>query len=100
MATEFQITPGPWTVREDTCAQCQKEGKQEFTIDGPPGAYHGQFSNKADAHLIAAAPALLEALEEARIQIEQLHRMLGIKINGHGTLAVIDAAINTARGQP
>lgn len=65
------FTPGPWSYWHDTCYRCEEQGEKEFVIDGPPGGYHGQFSNEADARLIASAPRLYAALD-ALIQ-EAIH---------------------------
>lgn len=69
---EMKHTKGPWTYEYDTCKSCEESGTKEFTIVGPPGAYHGQFSNEDDARLIAAAPELLAKLIEADRLITQL----------------------------
>lgn len=64
-------TPGPWSYFHDTCAVCEANGDAEYIIDGPPGGNHGQFSEEADARLIAAAPDLLEALIETLVIAER-----------------------------
>lgn len=72
-ATKTAHTPGPWTIRT-------KRGKTEWTegkiwVDGPtglnPNVSREKFGppiceahNEANARLIAAAPALLIALQE------------------------------------
>jgi len=60
--SEPKWTPGPWSYFKDTCRVCDEEGTAEFVISGPPGGRHGQFSNEADARLIAAAPDLYDVL--------------------------------------
>ena len=50
-------------------------------------------SQLANAHLIAAAPTLLEALREAKVQVEILQERLGIKDTGAGTLSIINTAL-------
>lgn len=53
-------------------------------------------NREADAHLIAAAPDMFEALVEARTQVDILQARLGIKDHGNGTLSIIDAALSKA----
>jgi hypothetical protein len=53
-------------------------------------------SMEANAHLIAAAPDMAEALIEARTQISLLQKMKGIIDPGCGTLSIIDAALAKA----
>lgn len=45
----------------------------------------------ADSH--DAVAVMREALIEARVQVEELQRRLGIVDTGHGTLSIIDRAL-------
>lgn len=52
-------TPGPWSVESDGTTVAMRN-QCVITMPGPDGAPRDEF--KANARLIAAAPALLEAL--------------------------------------
>jgi hypothetical protein len=52
------VTPGPWSIRHDTCAECSRRGAAEYDIPELPGGYHAQFSEQADAaHIARLDPA-------------------------------------------
>ncbi len=89
--SEVTHTPGPWSYFHDSCTQCESEGKAEYIVMGPPDGHHGQFSNEADARLIAAAPDLLEACDAA------LHWITDID-NANRTVKQLRAAISKATG--
>ena len=58
--TERKWTPGPWGIIGGS------DGVEwDIYVDGPTTGYDGDYQNHADAHLIAAAPDLYEALEDA-----------------------------------
>src|SRR5690242_19904991 len=58
-------TPGPWTYSEETCSLCEAEGKSGgYRLNEVPVGNHASFGNEADARLIAAAPALYQALDD------------------------------------
>ncbi len=74
--SETRFTPGPWameTVRTQ-CGTCHKVGsfpgaasKENYACiydDYPPG--DGRPENIANAHLIAAAPSMFEALQQCQ----------------------------------
>jgi hypothetical protein len=72
-----QHTPGPWVVADDkvqqhgsTIANVTKENQWWNTTEGIATE---EMPWKANAHLIAAAPELLDALSECLEQLEQLH---------------------------
>lgn len=69
-----KATPRPWTLSEDSCAECRRTGEQEFIINEVGRGYHGHFASEADSTLIVLAvnayerdqetiKALVEALE-------------------------------------
>lgn len=94
-------TPGPWAVNP-FCAQvdCQK-----FCDDGTlvpvcqllwPTKYCSEDETEANARLIAAAPELLEALEDATMFLD-LVRMRARREGDAGQAAEADDALNNAR---
>jgi len=69
-----KATPGPWNAELDSCAQCEKDGTEEFYFyPGPSGGNHATITGRKDAEFIALANpstilsviARMEALEEA-----------------------------------
>ena len=58
--TQTKHTPGPWAIGMDT----DDESAQIISADGQHLATVEQYPLEANAALIAAAPALLEALRE------------------------------------
>lgn len=72
-------TPGPWTVGQHPAAPCQGYivkpvlfGAHTWRLPECEGG-HTAVKNKADAHLIAAAPDMLAALER---QLTNMDRWL------------------------
>ena len=66
---ETKFTPGPWSIfgplsdKHEPAYRVSAERTLSLTVSPcPDGFVHGE--NKANAHLIAAAPELYEALEE------------------------------------
>lgn len=80
-----QHTPGPWKIIGHGI-----HGKSGFRVCHIPSGY---LSALANAHLITAAPELLEALMKARCYVDDT-----IKEN-RPLLKEIDAIIAKARGQ-
>jgi hypothetical protein len=37
------VTPGPWSIRHDTCAECSRRGAAEYDIPELPGGYHASI---------------------------------------------------------
>lgn len=85
-------TPGPWAVEDRGCRFIvSKEGDGYITRDvcRMDGSTMSAFAQEANAHLIAAAPDLLEALHYAVRQVPELITVPGIR-----------AAIAKAEGEP
>ena len=102
-------TPGPWSVYADMRTDvCRATGDElsyvaGWNIESPAeeivgceGIISGPTS-EANARLIAAAPELLEALEEARRQLEYVDGRFPTGTTP-AVLARINAAIAKARG--
>lgn len=67
MSKETKFTPGPWRVEVDN-SSAQVQGfplitSETYTVVGNEGMYGDIDTDYANAHLIAAAPDLYEALE-------------------------------------
>lgn len=64
MSTERKHTPGPWVVGPHPGNGAGTEWRQILSEGGPfPGAYVGE-ALKEDANLMAAAPGLLDDINE------------------------------------
>lgn len=94
-------TPGPWSIRVDPSFGIDVEapaGRGLFyviasnvggrTKKDSSGKWTDRSEHKANAHLIAAAPELLEACQQAR----------SMTPDGGHTASVLDAAIAKATG--
>ena len=80
-------TPGPWTIRNNFIdAEIDIVAEFNPIIDG----------SQANAHLIAAAPEMLEALEKISISIEFYGQSLHEKLEGFEELKTV---IKKAKGQ-
>lgn len=108
--TKTQHTPGPWYHSCDEGndpGHCNvNAGPDEFMPDGymiatveevDDGTHDEQ--REANARLIAAAPELLAALEDARDAIASLPDFDGRKFGRTLHVEQIDAAIRKARGE-
>ena len=103
-------TPGPWTVRHRCVDKSPYDDEScglGLEVDGPPEPMRGRFARAADAHLVAAAPELLAALEQALAVIDsdevEAARLLAIQ---HGMpygptvdMAALRVLIVKARGE-
>jgi hypothetical protein len=123
--SEAKHTPGPWFVNESEDKYDQaRNWRQIVTVKNKPGnievvpvikweflsdkdgVYGDNAITKADAHLIAAAPDMLDALEAAQrfIQNGIKYGYINMPDNNCGdsaleTPAKIEKAIQKARGQ-
>ena len=86
------FTPGPWAVHADNLVAAA----------GAPLAHcYSDHNALANAHLIAAAPELYEALAEIALAAQQAierHQLDETKALGRAIIAA-DAALAKARGQ-
>ena len=97
-----QFTPGPWGLCNWMVGNNTPTG--EVTICGPEGDEHictmdGNEDNQANAHLIAAAPAMYEAL--AKLRLEAIHyRNTGVGVQFlNKAIAQAEHAINQVWGE-
>jgi hypothetical protein len=97
--TEAQHDPAPWTIEEygdDECPSLviHKDTESRVCFMATPGSHGDPAVITANAHLIAAAPDLLAALQAARPHI-------GVGYSAgqrHAITSLVDAAIAKARG--
>lgn len=92
--SETKFTPAPWTV-----ARIHSNGNWLSMIVGdckPIAEVNCDCLEASNAHLIAAAPEMLEALEDALATCE--HDMQHILDNGR-LRSVLRAAISKAKGE-
>ncbi|WP_022705464.1 hypothetical protein [Pseudorhodobacter ferrugineus] len=94
--TDAKHTPGPWTV-DGKYVQCSKDVAQSVGKRGITVADCRVVNGNNDAHLIAAAPDLLEALV-LLLQVNDGVPMMGIEASRRIEFA--RAAIAKAKGDP
>lgn len=82
-------TPGPWYYKSGTHGIFGPEGKAIATLHGTPRGYPNP-DREANAHLLVAAPDLLEALRDLVDAITG--RLDGETIALHNALAAIKKA--------
>jgi hypothetical protein len=97
-----KFTPGPWGIEQtnDTnwIGPLRADGKVAFVVadtDREGLKPEALERNDANAHLLAAAPDLYEALEEARGYVDRTPQTLQRK----DMLSIIDNAIARAEGR-
>jgi len=105
---ETKFTPGPWELFEvgDKCKHLcpSKNGTSiltvslEYTDDGEP-EYFGSVYYPADAHLIAAAPDMYEALEMAILEYGKPGGPWNVPSSPGTWIYKAKAAIVKARGE-
>ena len=92
-----KFTSAPWTIsgliNKDIVGG---DGEVVCRVAVP---FNDTDQRDANAHLIAAAPDMYEALEAAREQIEFKLKVAGDYGQFHDLVPVIDAAIKKARGE-
>ena len=88
------FTKGPWKVESAGFHDSCEEGEACYFIS----ASGGMHVSTANAHLIAAAPDMYEALERARVALYDSAEALGVPLD---TLlaADIERALAKARGE-
>ena len=89
-------TPGPWCVRHDDMV-CSQEGRIIADCESTPYAMRPAppiVEDKANAHLIAAAPAMYEALKASLLAIPD-----GMTSNTSPICQQIRAALAQAEGR-
>lgn len=87
-------TPGPWRISNVLSNRLQIGVKGEEIA----ALQYGE-NKEANAHLIAAAPEMLEALHLAVGHLEQRQVLDGVKSHRTNTLKVLNAAIAKAEGR-
>lgn len=101
-------TPGPWHVSKvdrDWVVSALSTDAVDYSVAycQPSGWHKKDLNHKANAHLIAAAPDLLEALKSVINAIDTANALTG-HLEGFAkvfapTLAAANAAIAKAEGQ-
>jgi hypothetical protein len=86
-----QSTIGPWIYRPTSGPYSRTEYRIPGICDG--------IDTEDRARMIAAAPMMLNALNEASIQIEYLHEKFGETGSGNAVLTRVRAAIKAATGE-
>ena len=109
-----QHTPGPWTIRQSSNPK-NGTGWRDIIVPGEFGPMYLGEALESNARLIAAAPELLEALEQAKASIFsvldlcQVHNPVTgtynapcpflVLIAARKNLVLINSAIAKARGK-
>ena len=90
--SKTRFTPGPWLLEKCGCGNpnCNRYGTSNGVF------YQGSGYDPADAHLIAAAPEIYEALQRLLNGMTQ-H---GMADHGPALKAAARAALRKARGEP
>lgn len=97
--TENQIashTPGPW--RAISLNVWDDNGGERKICNCDVGPLHGYAEDEANARLIAAAPELLEALQQAEKRLAKYHERDPLNAGLDNTLGWVRAAIAKAQG--
>ncbi len=91
----MEHTPGPWTVNAGEIQYHLDDDYAEFEFIAEVNLMPAKGDSEANARLIAAAPALLEALEGVSVYDGRDLRCLGLL---RGDWVAIRAAIKLAKG--
>ena len=94
MKNEFKGTPGPWTGKDVGICRQDDAGLQLgciMTFDD-----NRRAECAANAHLIAAAPELLEALQQSLPHLREQAKQDG---HAFGTLQLVNRVIAKAMGE-
>lgn len=96
---EKKFTPGPW--KKDGLGWYGANGEQVVMSDGPSFGSRSCFNQaEPNAHLIAAAPELLEALEYCLNRIEKSEKWwIDVESKGGFDTDKIELAIAKAYGE-
>lgn len=95
-------TPGPWTV-VNTWPSSTEDPPEWGSIHGPDGfrvvgpCLGAGVQTLADAHLIAAAPDLLQQAKRAMVAIDSLRR--GVAVGVQDVLLELSKAVGRAEGE-
>ena len=96
--SDTKFTPGPWVVKSNghyfDIGQDYKHACKEVPVY-PTACIGVPHELEDNAHLIAAAPELYEALESARTWVDDCGAQAGLQ----HILDEIDAALAKARGE-
>ena len=97
MTNEPKFTPGPWNYKgSEIISTHEKRGRPVSVVD-LFGAMGGEDSD-ADAHLIAAAPDLYEALEHLQ-SVQNGPPLIRFEADWQEAMAKTKAALAKARGE-
>ena len=89
--SERKWTKGTWWVERDEYSDIEKYGV--YAIDETPVVSHfTAIEHEHDAHLIAAAPELYEAVSLVRSRLQG-------SLEQQGLQEIVDAALAKARGE-
>jgi len=97
MGNENKWTPGPWYVGAPDDCYCIAEVGSRAVYPVAGRVYQNADSDEADAHLIAAAPELYEALDELADLMQGV--IEGDYRPDSFTLQIARAALAKARGE-
>lgn len=102
MADKTKWTPGPWCVARDGNAQANVYGADGFWVALLPHQCITSIEEQQEHHaaLIAAAPDLYEALEDARRYVSGAYECaFPDEQENERVLDAVDAALAKARGE-